>query len=1182
MILAGGLLFAPSLFGAESIYAWGYGDILQSTLTAVKFTFAHNDYQGLFKFALLIAMTMATIATARFGLKGDLYSLPKIFLMSLGVSALFISSTVNTVVYDVNTKQSYVIDNVPWAVGKPLVWFTGMEKHLGELMETTFAVPSDISYSNGGFLTPFALMNGLGQAKIIDPYIFQSVDNFLIDCVMPDIATGYINPQVLSQSEDLWLEFSNTNPARITMYYDQANTHGTVMSCTEAYGTLGATLSAYTNGVGMQSLGKMLGGYSAAQLSATLGTTSNFLMGYSQSSSSLLMQSILLNQFSDTYSNWAAMNGMDTASVAYGTGKGQQTAEANMVISGALGSKYIPVIKGVLTVIIVALTPIVALLLLTPLFGKVLSGYLMTMIWLSLWHIGEVILNFITLTKANSYITGVSSSNGIYTMVTKPVVDASTMDYVNMASSMYWMIPTIAALIVGGFSYMAFQSMTGGMTARVARGEMAATEVGSGSASIGNISHGNYSANKTDSTASMLGGKTYSTNNTWTENSGGSFTNQNIQGGGFTDMNGHKMQVFGNAYMGNDGALHFPQGGMMKDMATGNNIQIGRQSSVLADGSGSGDFSVKSEDGTKTITYGNGKEISRVEIGNGGLQYTASNTNDHSSEEYKGGGGTINLQDGHINNANLAVKTKSAIDKNIQAGIQESSQTAIEKSVTDALAGKKVDSTEAARISQAIMAKTKEGSQTSTQERSLISQSASQALKSVGIDKMDTSSRDFTEIDQGTFTNMTSAAVKAGGGVGLGKFSIGGEASQAWTDGKSVIVSDGKGRHFAHSLSEKEQTQYAQSLTSAYAEKTAASMTSKESFSTSESGSDKKATSHAREAGESRQVAQKIAESLVATYSETLGRNLGIDDSGSLNNRIIESFVEANYKDNKLYGGGKEGLYKALVAGEQGVVEKLSDYSRNYIKVKDPSHVFSDADREIHENIRKDVDKKTDPVVTAGQLAWGSSTTLHTNVNTNVGDSVHNTLAPSKEKDMIKSGETIVNGVNDGVLSNGAQGQVAMLEKSQEKTPLGVDHKAGPDSIMTEVRPDPNAGLKHHMNPTAGEKSLDAAWNRVSEAGLITHQNGTFTGARLADNPDFGRISTEDLSAIVKSEKLDARSAGLINMEIAHRTAKGSHVIEPSGKFDTSGGTSEVATVFNVNMNSGGKSQPIATLEKEK
>jgi len=84
--------------------------------------------------------------------------------------------------------------------------------------------------------------------------------------------------------------------------------------------------------------------------------------------------------------------------------------------------------------------------------------------WLSLWHIGEVLINAIINVRASNYISTVADGN--YNLLIKGVVDSSVLDYINTVSSFYWAIPTIAFLIASGFSVYAMNSLVGQVSSK--------------------------------------------------------------------------------------------------------------------------------------------------------------------------------------------------------------------------------------------------------------------------------------------------------------------------------------------------------------------------------------------------------------------------------------------------------------------------------------------------------------------------------------------------------------------------------------------------------------------------------------------------------------------------------------------------------------------------------------------
>ena len=176
-------------------------------------------------------------------------------------------------------------------------------------------------------------------------------------------------------------------------------------------------------GDGMKNLGQSLGGmFSSAAVASQLGIANQFLVGSSKTASQVLLQTATLNTFSESFRNYAAINGTDVDNAAFHSAAASQAAAAQMIVSGILGSQYIPVIKGILTAIIIGLTPILALLMVTPMGFKMLVGYIMILSWLACWHFGDVILNHIITTKVQTAL----SSLGDVTFANKGLINATT------------------------------------------------------------------------------------------------------------------------------------------------------------------------------------------------------------------------------------------------------------------------------------------------------------------------------------------------------------------------------------------------------------------------------------------------------------------------------------------------------------------------------------------------------------------------------------------------------------------------------------------------------------------------------------------------------------------------------------------------------------------------------------
>ncbi|QKF59286.1 conjugal transfer protein TraG N-terminal domain-containing protein [Aliarcobacter lanthieri] len=497
------LLFSGYLFAVETTYAWGYGDLLVETLKMVKYVFSINEFKDIWKVAVLVSMIAAVISMLF--PNPDYFKIPKVFFFSMLIWTIFATARIDVYVDDkVDNNNSGLIRDVPWAVGWPLSLFSTLEYRLGVGYEVATSIPNGMKYSNSGFLTPISIFKQSTGHNIITPFIFTNLNNYIHECVMPDLENGYKDYKTLVDSENVWAYMGNTSPATFMLYSDSDN-NTSLQTCPNVYVTLNTALQNYVGvgGEGMESLGKSLGLLSGAAISSQLGVANQYLLGTSKTASQMLLQSTAINTFSESFRNYTLMNGADLNNTAFHSASASQAAAAQMIVSGVLGSRYIPVIKGILTSIIMGLTPILALMMVTPMFWQVLKGYIMILAWLSFWHLGDTILNHIIITKTQTAL----SSYGDVKFNTIGMINSTTTDYVNMAASMYWTIPTIALLIVTGFSLAAFASLNNAMTTKLDRTASAVGgDMGKGNMSFGNVGHNSYSANNVSALASQTMG----------------------------------------------------------------------------------------------------------------------------------------------------------------------------------------------------------------------------------------------------------------------------------------------------------------------------------------------------------------------------------------------------------------------------------------------------------------------------------------------------------------------------------------------------------------------------------------------------------------------------------------------------------------------------------------------------
>jgi conjugal transfer mating pair stabilization protein TraG len=529
-------------FGAETVYAWGYGDLLVETLKVVKYIFTVSSFEDVWKLAMLITMTIATIASLT--PQTDFLRLPKLIIMSTGIWTIFTTSTIDIYVDDkADNTKSGVVTSVPWGVGYPVALFSTLEYQLGTIYETATSIPSGLKYSDSGLLTPLSLFSQASSHRIVDPTLFQNVDNYIYECVIPDLENGYKDYVELTTTEDVWSYMSNTSPTVIVQYLNDDNTTE-LKNCNDFYSSINSRMMTYagSSGQAMGYMSKIIGFGSASTLSSLLGTTNQFLVGSSKTATQMLVQNIAINTFTTSYSDY--LNGVSRTA----TGMGEANAESQMQISSNLAKKYIPIMKGILTIIVIGLTPIMALMMITPIGMKTVIGYMMMLFWLATWHLGDAIFNHIIITKMKDEFTTIGNT----TMQMKGLIDESTLRYIDMAGNMYWMIPSIGLVVASGFSLMALASLNSAMAQPFGRGvSSVAGQTSAGNMAMGNVQHDNYSANKFDTTRAVSQGSSFSYNDSSSANRSNGMNTSSVGNG---DIKNSGMQGV-NAVSKGDGSF---------------------------------------------------------------------------------------------------------------------------------------------------------------------------------------------------------------------------------------------------------------------------------------------------------------------------------------------------------------------------------------------------------------------------------------------------------------------------------------------------------------------------------------------------------------------------------------------------------------------------------------------------
>ncbi|EPI7310870.1 conjugal transfer protein TraG N-terminal domain-containing protein [Neisseria gonorrhoeae] len=415
------------------------------------------------------------------------------------------------------TGRQYTVGNVPVGLAYMGYFVSSFGQSITRKAEQVNHLPDDLNYSRTGMLFGTRLMENIREARIPDAQLTQDWALFMYQCSFFDMNLyHFYNVQDLAQSADILATLTHTNQALFTNVSQIASRRGNMlqyngksktMTCNEAAKELKDRTRFYSK--------NYLPGYIADRVFAGLGTNSaginrvNALVTLGNSS----FQYLLDNARFDTLKNIeqatmvevirqaGIINGQRNRNPAAVQQAFAQVQARNQYIAAqktgsSMASWNLPLIRSAAEAILIGLFPFVMILAMLGgiMAFRLLSFYMMSMLWIQLWAPVASIINMIMTMNAKRLFS-VEAANGVITPGTGDTLLMAAADAQAAAGAAMWLIPVIAgALAMGGRSLM--NGMMGMTSSAKSTGEAAGSQVGSGNYSAGNMNYNNSNANK--------------------------------------------------------------------------------------------------------------------------------------------------------------------------------------------------------------------------------------------------------------------------------------------------------------------------------------------------------------------------------------------------------------------------------------------------------------------------------------------------------------------------------------------------------------------------------------------------------------------------------------------------------------------------------------------------------------
>lgn len=449
------LFFAPSfLFGATEIansnliYTWGYGDVMNEIMQAVKGITTETSY--IVNAALAISLLLFSIKKAMDGQTNPVFEFGKMFILFAVVWQMFLRAPNDNshrfMIHDEVTSKDYVISQIPIGIGKSFALMTQFEKVILEAMEKHFSTPQSTNFSNAGLGFSLQVMSTLPSVKLsaIDATLQKNIDFYFRNCVSVGILLNQQGRNLFQNSDNLMQDlFTNIgNGSQLTSLFKNNNNveEQSVVPCSDAGPQIVEMIQNDTDEA-MKIHAALLG------MVDDMANYEQKFLGAAQiyneqavSARSYLQQSMVMLASQDAIINTAKSVGLNPASVAANTAYADQQFYASMQAQGHLAQTYLPLAKAYLTAIIIGLSWLVALLSIV--FGSYahIKMFFTLCIWIVLWTPILCIINFINdfnLMNVAQVITGgkAALSLGDNMLIFKEVANRSNfMNYLVMST----------------------------------------------------------------------------------------------------------------------------------------------------------------------------------------------------------------------------------------------------------------------------------------------------------------------------------------------------------------------------------------------------------------------------------------------------------------------------------------------------------------------------------------------------------------------------------------------------------------------------------------------------------------------------------------------------------------------------------------------------------------------------
>lgn len=380
----------------QEYYSWGGFDAVVSAFNKIALIFGGSGYQSLFTTlataslaALLIRVMLQLMAG---GFKGDGNVafgalIPWLISVSVFMGGVVPKGTLH--IYDPVENKYQAVGGIPDVV----ILFASVSNKIERILVgqvTTAGDPIGFQAQAGGkgFMGLYSVSTVPVQAN--DSTLDTSVQKYIDDCVTfhASLEPGYVQ-ELRKTTTDLPTSFSKAaSPANMTVLFSDSSPAGDSVSCKDAWTSIQARILAageLQNNLKTACSEMGFSAETATELNDCQTKMSSVVNAQIQPDKTSMdfLRSVYLAQSMD------AVLSSDNAGAAMSNFSILNKASATM----STVNSWLPTVRAVILAVTISLTPFLALLMLTPMFGKALKFVAGSFFFLTIWGVVDATLH---------------------------------------------------------------------------------------------------------------------------------------------------------------------------------------------------------------------------------------------------------------------------------------------------------------------------------------------------------------------------------------------------------------------------------------------------------------------------------------------------------------------------------------------------------------------------------------------------------------------------------------------------------------------------------------------------------------------------------------------------------------------------------------------------------------------